>query len=104
MNIKKGDLVLVIKGKDKGKTGKVTQAMPKERLVTVTGINIGKKHLKPSQKNPHGGIVNFNCPIKSANVVLICPRCNKSTRVAYKVTKSSKLRICKKCGEAIDTK
>lgn len=104
MNIKKGDLVLIIKGKDRGKSGKISQAIPKKGLITIAGVNVGKKHLKPNQKNPHGGIVNFNSPIKSANVALICPRCNKNTRVAYKIIGKSKLRICKKCNEAIDTK
>lgn len=104
MKIKKNDQIVIIKGKDRGKTGKVERVILKKNLLIVSGVNIGKKHLKPNQKNPHGGIVNFNAPMAIANVSLICPRCNKATRINYQNTERVKLRICKKCRESIDSR
>lgn len=102
MKIKKGDTVLVIKGKDRGKTGKVEKAFPKDKKVIVAGLNIYKKQIRPTRRNPHGGIINFNAPIPLENLKIICPRCNKATRVGYKLTQKTKLRICKKCQESLD--
>ncbi len=108
--IKKGDTVLVNAGKDLGKQGKVEQVFPKENKVTVIGVNISKKHLKPSRKNPHGGIIDRVAPVDISNVTVVCPRCGKPTRVGYRFAKSTntgqtdgkKMRICKKCNESID--
>jgi len=101
MNIKKNDEVLIITGKDKGKTGKVERALPKSGKVVVTGINMRKKHLKPSKKNPKGGIMEFPAALNISNVKLICPRCNKPVRVYFEKIKDKKERKCKKCKEIV---
>lgn len=107
--VKKGDTVLVIAGKDKGKTGKVEKVFPKTDKISAAGINILKKATRPTKKNPHGGIIQFNAPIYLSNTSIICPRCNKTTRVGYKMldaahgsSKGKKIRICKKCGESVE--
>lgn len=102
MNIKKGDKVYIIKGNSRGKTGNVGKVLPGTNSLIVAGINIHKKHLKKSQKNPQGGIIDINSPMPRANVVLICPRCDKSTKVSHKLVGNNKSRICKKCGESVD--
>ncbi|MCL5795431.1 MAG: 50S ribosomal protein L24 [Patescibacteria group bacterium] len=104
MNIRKNDQVIVLKGKDRGKTGKVEKVFPKDGLAVVNGVNICKKHLKSSQKNPHGGILDFNAPLKISNLMIICPRCNKATRIKKQIAANSKLRLCKKCQESLDSK
>lgn len=102
MKLKKNDKVKIIKGKDRGKTGKIERAIPNINKAIVGGMNVSKKHLKPSKKNPHGGIVDLHVPIAIANLALICPRCEKITRVGYKSSKSGKMRICNNCHELID--
>lgn len=103
MKLKKGDTILVISGKDKGKTGKIERILSKTNQVLVTGVNIVKKHIKATKKNPHGGVVQLNKPISVANVILTCPRCNKPARTGFKMLDSDKkLRICKKCGESVE--
>lgn len=104
MKIKKGDKVTVIKGKDKGKTAVVEKSMPKAGKVIVTGVNVYKKSAKPSQKHPKGGIMNISAPISAANVMVVCPKCSKATRVGYKITQNNKIRVCKKCQESLDVK
>lgn len=104
MKIKKGDTILVIKGKDRGKTGKVERVWPQKDKVLITGVNIYKKHLKPSRRYPHGGIVDVNMPLELCNVMMICCHCNQPTRVGFKQTKEEKLRICKICQESVDVK
>jgi large subunit ribosomal protein L24 len=98
--IKKKDKVLVIAGKDKGKKGEVKEVNPDEEKVIVTGINIVSKHEK-SRKDKPGGIIKTEAPIHVSNVQLICSKCDKPTRVKFKMEGDQKLRICKKCGEAI---
>lgn len=101
MKIKKGDQVIVITGRDKGKTGEVTKAMPKESKVLVSGINLVKRHTKPTQENT-GGIISKEAPIHVSNVALIDPKSGKATRVGIKVEKDgSKVRVAKKSGEVI---
>lgn len=101
MKIKKGDQVIVITGRDKGKTGEVTKAMPKESKVLVSGINLVKRHTKPTQENA-GGIISKEAPIHVSNVALIDPKSGKATRVWIKVEKDgSKVRVAKKSGEVI---
>jgi large subunit ribosomal protein L24 len=102
VKLKKGDNVLVISGKDRGKRGTIEKVFPKIHKVTVTGVNISKHHLKPSRKNPHGGIIDKLSPIMAANVVIICPRCNQPTRVGYKVAGGKKIRLCRRCKESLD--
>lgn len=102
IKIKKGDNVLINTGKDLGKRGAVEKVFPKKNKVTVTGVNIIKKHLKPSRKSPHGGIIDKIAPIDISNVTVVCPRCSNPTRIGYRVTEQKKMRICKKCKESID--
>ncbi|AER66392.1 50S ribosomal protein L24 [Thermovirga sp.] len=103
MRIKKGDRVRVISGKDKGKEGKVLRRDPKRDMVVVEGVNMVTKHVRPSAKNPSGGIIKQEAPIYACKVMLVCPACGNPTRVsrAY-LEDGSKVRICKKCNEIID--
>ena len=102
MKIKKGDKVIVITGKDKGKTGEVTKAMPKENKVIVAGVNLVKRHQKPSQENA-GGIVSKEMPIHVSNVALVDPKTGKATRVAMRVEEGGrKVRVAKRSGDVID--
>ena len=101
MNIKKDDKVIVLSGKDKGKQGKVLTADPKAMKVTVEGVNVATKHQKPRKQGDEGGIIKVETPIYAAKVQLVCPKCGKATRVAYKVENGKKTRICKKCGAEI---
>lgn len=102
MKIKKGDEVLVISGKDKGKIGKILRCFPKEGKVIVSGVNLVKKHLKPGPKRPKGEIVTVEAKIFVSKVKLICPYCKKPTRVGYSIKEDKeKVRICKKCKSEI---
>ena len=99
MNVKKGDTVVVLSGKDKGKQGKVIQALPKKNKVVVEGVNKVKKHQKPTQANQQGGIIEMEAPIDASNVMLLDPKTNKPTRVGIKVDeKGNKIRVAKKSG------
>jgi large subunit ribosomal protein L24 len=102
MKIKKGDRVKIITGKDKGKIGKVEKVIRAKGKALVDGVNVYRKHLKPrGEKNP-GGIVDISKPIDVSNVVLICPNCNKPTKIGYAIDKKGgKTRICKKCKKGI---
>lgn len=102
MHVKKGDKVMVISGKDKGKTGNILEAYPKQSRVLVEGINIVKKHAKPSQVNPQGGILNQEAPIHVSNVMPVDPKSGKPTRVGYTVENGKKVRVAKKSGEVLD--
>lgn len=101
--VKKNDTVLVITGKDKGKKGRIIAAYPRENRVLVEGVNMVKKHTKPNQKNPQGGIIEQEAPIHVSNVMHIDPKSGKATRIGYKVLDNGKkVRIAKRSGEAID--
>jgi len=100
--IKKNDVVLVTTGKDRGKSGKVVSLDPRRGVLIVDGINKFKKHAKPSNKYPQGGIIDITKPIRVSNVMIICPACQKPTRVSYKNEGKDKRRVCKKCGEVAD--
>lgn len=102
MHVKKGDKVMVITGKDKGKTGTVLAAFPKKDRVLVEGVNIVKKHSKPSQVNPQGGINSQEATIHVSNVMLLDPKSNEPTRVGYKEVDGAKVRVAKKSGEVLD--
>ena len=102
MHVKKGDKVLVLSGKDKGKEGKIIMALPKKSKVVVEGINKVKRHTKPTQSNPQGGIIVKEAPLASAKVMLVCPHCQKPTRIKKVEVSGSFVRACKKCGEVID--
>ncbi len=102
MHVKKGDKVLVISGKDKGKEGTILEAYPKKERVLVEGVNYVKKHAQPSQDNPQGGILTIEAPIHVSNVMPIDPKSGEPTRVGYEVKDGKKIRIAKKSGEALD--
>ncbi len=102
LKLKKGDKVIVTTGKDKGKTGEITTVFPKENKVIVGGVNMVKRHTKPSQESA-GGIVSKEMPIHVSNVALVDPKTGKATRVGYKVEKDGhKVRVAKKSGEVVD--
>ncbi|QWT17281.1 50S ribosomal protein L24 [Collinsella sp. zg1085] len=98
MSIKKGDKVEVLSGKDRGKQGTVLRALPAEGKVVVEGVAVVKKAVKPNQQNQQGGIVSQEAAIDASNVNLVCPECNKRTRVGHEKDGKNKLRVCKKCG------
>lgn len=99
MKIRKGDRVVVLTGKDRGKEGTVTFALPKEGRVVVDGINIVKKHQKPTRATQQGGIIDKEMPIPVANVAILCSACGKRTRVGFRFEPDgTKVRICRKCG------
>lgn len=102
MSIKKGDKVEVLSGKDRGKQGVVLRALPSEGKVIVEGVAVAKKAVKPNGAGQQGGIVDKEMPIDASNVQLICPECDKRTRVGHEAGEldghKTKLRICKKCG------
>lgn len=107
MNIKKDDKVKIIAGKDKGKTGKVLQVFPRDNRVSIEGLNLLIKHLRPSAKGEKGQRIEFPAPLNLSNVMFICPKCNKPAKVGHKIVKSEKgknkkFRFCKKCSETID--
>ena len=102
LKLKKGDTVIVLSGKDKGKQGQIIQAMPKKGQVVVEEINKVKRHTKPSLKAPQGGILQKEMPLDACKVMLVCPSCNKPTRVGHKQVDGKNLRVCKKCGEVVD--
>jgi large subunit ribosomal protein L24 len=102
MHVKKGDKVVVISGKDKGKQGTILSAYPKQNRVLVEGINIVKKHSKPSQLNPQGGIISKEAAIHVSNVMPLDPKSGKPTRVGYKIENGKKVRAAKISGESLD--
>jgi large subunit ribosomal protein L24 len=102
MKIKKGDNVLVLKGKDRGKKGKVERVFPKEGKLIVAGINIRKKHLKPKKAGEKGQVVSMAGRMASSNVTLVCPKCSKPARLGFKMQGSKKYRFCKQCKAEID--
>jgi large subunit ribosomal protein L24 len=101
MKIKKGDTVLIISGKDRGRKGKVLKAFSKEGKILVEGLNLKRKHVRPKSEGEKGQIVQVPAPLPVSNVKLICPKCGKATRIGYKITENKKSRICKKCGKEI---
>lgn len=101
MLIKKGDNIIVIAGKDKGKTGKIARVIPENERVVVDGINIVKKHQRPSKSNQKGQIINKLLPIHISNVMLVDPKTNKRTRIGKKLVKGKYVRITKKSGTVL---
>lgn len=103
MKIKKGDKVIVIAGKDKGAKGEVIKAMPADSRVLVRGVNVVKKHRKPTQQNPQGGIDTVERPVHVSNVALLDPKEDKATRVGFKTLKDGKkVRVAKRSGETVE--
>ena len=101
MNVKKGDTVVVLSGKDKGKKGKVTSTMPKESKVVVEGVNMVTCHTKPRRQGEEGGIVRREAALYASKVQVVCPKCGKGTRVAHKIEDGKKIRVCKHCGAGL---
>ncbi|MDP3764816.1 MAG: 50S ribosomal protein L24 [bacterium] len=101
MKIKKGDQVKIVSGKDKGKSGKVTKVFPEDNKVLVEGLNLFKKHAKSRQQDKKGEIILIPKPIAVAKIMIVCPSCNKPTRIGYSVTAGDKTRICKKCKQTL---
>ena len=101
MKIKKGDKVQVIAGADKGVVAEVVAVLPKSNRVIVEGVNVAKKHQKPNNENPDGGIVNKEMPINASNVMLYDPKAKKPSKVAYKVEGGKKTRIYAKSKTAV---
>ncbi len=101
MKIKKDDKVIVLSGKDKGKQGKILSADPKAMKGVVEGVNVATKHQKPMKQGQEGGIIKVETPIYASKVQLVCPKCDKGTRVGYKLVDGKKVRVCKHCGAEI---
>ena len=101
MKLKKDDKVIVIAGKDKGTVGTIQKVIPEKNRVVVEGVNIRKKHKKPTQQNPDGGIVEIYAPIDASNVMLVDPKTKKPTRIGSKEVKGKKVRVAKKSGTVL---
>ncbi|MCX6816923.1 MAG: 50S ribosomal protein L24 [Candidatus Beckwithbacteria bacterium] len=102
MKFKVGDTVKITLGKDRGKTGKIEKVLLKSNAVTVTGLNLYKKHLKARGEGKAGSMVDLARPLNLAKISLICPKCHSVTRIGFEGAAKKKLRICKKCGKPID--
>ncbi len=101
--IRKGDTVVVLSGKDKGKTGEVVRSLPKEGKVVVSGVNVVTRHKKPSQANPQGGLERSEAPIHVSKVAIEDPKTGKPTRVGFRINDDgSKVRVAKRSGEVIN--
>jgi len=102
MKVVKNDTVLVISGNYNGKKGKVLKVFPKEQRVIVEGVNFIKRHTKPTQKNPQGGIVEKEAPIHVSKLMVVCPKCAAPSRIGRQVLENGKrVRVCKSCGEML---
>ena len=100
VHVKTNDTVVILSGKDKGKKGKVLEVSPTEGKIIVEGLNMVTKHVKPRRMGESGGIVKAEAPLYACKVQLVCPKCDKATRLAHKVLENgTKGRVCKKCGE-----
>lgn len=102
LKIKKGDKVVILSGKDKGKTGVVGHVFTKTRSVIIPKMNVVKKHSKVTKENPAGGVIDTERPIPVSKIQLVCPSCNKRARVGYEKKGNDKKRVCKKCGKIIE--
>lgn len=98
MNIKKGDTIVVLSGKDRGKQGKVLGTVPSASKVVAEGINVVTCHVKPRKQGEEGGIVKREAAIAASKVQIVCPKCGKGTRIAHKIEDGKKTRVCKHCG------
>jgi large subunit ribosomal protein L24 len=97
MKIKKEDKILIVKGKDRGKLGKIARALPNKLMVVVEGLNLRKKTIKPKRAGEKGRIISVAWPMRVENVMIVCDACNKPTRVGYRSQGKKKIRYCKKC-------
>ena len=101
LNIKKGDFVVVISGEDKGKKGRVLKAFPKTQRLIIEKVNMIKKHAKPSQRNPQGGIITMEAPIQASNVMLFNEKLNTVSKPVFVVREGRRVRVCKKSGDEL---
>lgn len=101
LKIKKGDTVIVLAGKDKGKKGKVLEVFPSDNQAIVERVNIAKRHMKPS-KNFQGGIIEKAMPIGVSRLMVVCPRCSEPSRIKRKEMENRFVRVCGRCGEMVD--
>lgn len=101
MKFKKGDLVLITSGKDKGKRGQIEAVLSKEDTVLIPGLNIFKRHVKKGSKTGQSGIIDFPRPVQVGNIALICPKCKEQTRIGFNISKKEKIRVCKKCNKPL---
>ncbi len=101
MKLKKEDEIIVVKGKDKGKRGKIEKVFIKLDMVLVPGLNMYKRHYKSRVQNKPSEIIEITKPFKVSNVALVCPSCHKETRIGYKIDNKEKVRICRKCNKKI---
>ena len=102
--LKKGDMIQVMAGREKGKTGKILKVLTTDTgglRILVEKINMVKRHTKPTQKNQMGGLVDKEASLHVSNILLLCPKCNRGVRVAKKIEGDKKMRLCKKCGEKL---
>ncbi len=105
MRIRRNDIVKIIKGKDRGKVGKVIRVLPEKGKIIVEKVNVVKRHVRPSNVNPQGGIIEKETPIFATNAMIMCDKCNKPVRVGYRITEAGeKFRFCKSCEETIEAK
>ncbi len=103
LHVKKDDMVEIIAGKERGKTGKVLRVFPAKGRVVVESLNVIKRHTRPNQLNPDGGIVEKEAPLSISNVMLVCGSCNQATRTGIRMLEDgSKARYCKKCNASVD--
>jgi len=107
MHIKKDDIVAIISGNDRGKQGRVLKVYPDRNKIIVEGINFIKRHTRPNQKLPQGGIIEREAPIDASNAMVVCPKCNKLSKTGMKIirdeakNKTSRVRYCKQCSEML---
>jgi len=103
LHVKKNDMVTIIAGKDKGKSGKVIRVFPEKDRLTVENVNVVKRHTRPNRANAEGGIIEKEAPLSASNVMLLCGACNKPARTGTRILEDgSKARYCKKCNEIVD--
>jgi large subunit ribosomal protein L24 len=102
LNIKKGDEVKVLAGKEKGKTGKVIEVLPEEGRVAIEGLNLHTRFTRPKRQNEKGQKIQVPGPLSVSKLMLVCPHCGKPTRVGHSVTEAGSFRKCKKCGKTIN--
>lgn len=101
MKIRKNDQVKILSGKDRGKTGKVLRVIPKTGKVLVGGLNLVKKHSRPKRQGEKGQRVTVPAPVNASNLMLVCPKCSKASRVGFKISGKNKFRVCNKCKSEI---
>ncbi len=102
MRLRKGDTVVILSGKDRDRRGKILRVLPKDGKVVVEGLNLAKKHSRPTKTSPQGGVIDIPMPLSASKVMLICPGCSKPTRISRDTIGNEPVRACKHCGRTID--